>query len=41
MCLVAVRILQVVGASKAIELYKETQRLEADGGMLVMVSIEL
>ncbi|KPJ03249.1 PREDICTED: phosphorylated adapter RNA export protein [Papilio xuthus] len=31
-----VRILQVVGASKAIELYKETQRVEADGGMLVM-----
>lgn len=30
------RIVQVVGANKAIEIYKETQKLEADGGMLVM-----
>ncbi|XP_041984422.1 phosphorylated adapter RNA export protein [Aricia agestis] len=30
------RIVQVLGASKAIEIYKETQRVEADGGMLVM-----
>ncbi|CAH2089732.1 unnamed protein product [Euphydryas editha] len=32
------RIVQVIGASKAIEIYKETQKIEADGGMLVMVS---
>lgn len=32
------RIVQVLGASKAIEIYKETQRVEADGGVLVMVS---
>ncbi|XP_050352448.1 phosphorylated adapter RNA export protein [Nymphalis io] len=31
-----VRIVQVIGVSKAIEIYKETQRIEADGGMLVM-----
>nr|XP_021183060.2 phosphorylated adapter RNA export protein [Helicoverpa armigera] len=31
-----VRIVQVVGANKAIEIYKETQRVEAEGGMLVM-----
>ncbi|XP_039758904.1 phosphorylated adapter RNA export protein [Pararge aegeria] len=30
------RIVQVTGASKAIEIFKETQRIEADGGMLVM-----
>ncbi|CAK1584757.1 unnamed protein product [Parnassius mnemosyne] len=30
------RIIQVVGANKAIEIYKETQKVEADGGMLVM-----
>ncbi|XP_046969995.1 phosphorylated adapter RNA export protein [Vanessa cardui] len=30
------RIVQVIGVSKAIEIYKETQRIEADGGMLVM-----
>ncbi|XP_063540255.1 phosphorylated adapter RNA export protein isoform X1 [Cydia strobilella] len=30
------RIIQVLGASKALEIYKETQRVEADGGMLVM-----
>ncbi|XP_045452483.1 phosphorylated adapter RNA export protein [Melitaea cinxia] len=30
------RIVQVIGASKAIDLYKETQKIEADGGMLVM-----
>ncbi|CAH2042594.1 unnamed protein product, partial [Iphiclides podalirius] len=30
------RIIQELGASKAIEIYKETQRVEADGGMLVM-----
>ncbi|KAG7301636.1 hypothetical protein JYU34_014612 [Plutella xylostella] len=30
------RIVQLLGASKAIELYKEAQRIEADGGMLVM-----
>ncbi|XP_068620371.1 phosphorylated adapter RNA export protein [Battus philenor] len=29
------RFIQVLGASKAIEIYKETQRVEADGGMLV------
>lgn len=32
------RIVQVTGSSKAIEIFKETQRIEADGGMLVMVS---
>ncbi|XP_059059645.1 phosphorylated adapter RNA export protein [Achroia grisella] len=31
-----VRIVQVIGAHKAVELYKETQRVEADGGMLVV-----
>ncbi|KAG6458461.1 phosphorylated adapter RNA export protein isoform X2 [Manduca sexta] len=30
------KIVQVIGVNKAIELYKETQRLEADGGMLVV-----
>ncbi|KOB67175.1 putative Phosphorylated adaptor for RNA export [Operophtera brumata] len=30
------RIVQVLGAGKAMEIYKETQRVEADGGMLVM-----
>ncbi|XP_045501682.1 phosphorylated adapter RNA export protein [Colias croceus] len=30
------RIVEVLGASKAIEIYKETQTVEADGGMLVM-----
>ncbi|OWR49929.1 putative Phosphorylated adaptor for RNA export [Danaus plexippus plexippus] len=30
------RIVAVLGAKKAIEIYKETQRIEADGGMLVM-----
>ncbi|XP_049876955.1 phosphorylated adapter RNA export protein [Pectinophora gossypiella] len=30
------RIVQVLGANKAIEIYKETQRVEADGGMMVM-----
>ncbi|CAG9563800.1 unnamed protein product [Danaus chrysippus] len=30
------RIVEVLGAKKAIEIYKETQRIEADGGMLVM-----
>ncbi|XP_045777165.1 phosphorylated adapter RNA export protein [Maniola jurtina] len=30
------RIVQVTGSSKAIEIFKETQRIEADGGMLVM-----
>lgn len=30
------RIVQLLGASKAMELYKETQTVEADGGMLVM-----
>ncbi|XP_026763174.1 phosphorylated adapter RNA export protein [Galleria mellonella] len=30
------RIVQVLGAHKAMEIYKETQRVEADGGMLVM-----
>lgn len=30
------RIVQVLGVHKAIELYKETQEIEADGGMLVM-----
>ncbi|KAJ2948337.1 hypothetical protein O0L34_g7576 [Tuta absoluta] len=34
-CLVE-RIVQVLGPSKAIEIYKETQRVEADGGMMVM-----
>lgn len=38
---IAGRIVQVVGANKAIEIYKETQKLEADGGMLVMVSLDL
>ncbi|XP_063830815.1 phosphorylated adapter RNA export protein [Ostrinia nubilalis] len=31
-----VRIVQVLGAHKAMEIYKDTQRVEADGGMLVM-----
>ncbi|KAL4708460.1 hypothetical protein ACJJTC_001176 [Scirpophaga incertulas] len=30
------RIVEVLGVHKAIEIYKETQRVEADGGMLVM-----
>ncbi|XP_053615023.1 phosphorylated adapter RNA export protein [Plodia interpunctella] len=30
------RIVQVIGAHKAMEIYKETQRLEADGGMLIV-----
>ncbi|XP_075981228.1 phosphorylated adaptor for RNA export isoform X2 [Anticarsia gemmatalis] len=30
------RIVDVLGAHKAIDLYKETQEIEADGGMLVM-----
>ncbi|XP_013193540.1 phosphorylated adapter RNA export protein [Amyelois transitella] len=30
------RIVQVIGAHKAMEIYKETQRVEADGGMLVV-----
>ncbi|KAJ8717383.1 hypothetical protein PYW08_005782 [Mythimna loreyi] len=30
------QIVQGVGANKAIEIYKETQRVEAEGGMLVM-----
>lgn len=37
--IISERIIQVLGASKAVELYKETQRIEAEGGMLVMVSI--
>ncbi|CAF4914411.1 unnamed protein product [Pieris macdunnoughi] len=31
-----VRIVEVLGASKAIEIYEETQKVEAEGGMLVM-----
>ncbi|CAH0590116.1 unnamed protein product [Chrysodeixis includens] len=29
-------IIQIVGAEKAIEIYKETQRVEADGGLLII-----
>lgn len=31
------KILQVVGRAKALEVFKETQRIEAEGGMMIMV----
>lgn len=36
--LFAVRVVQVLGQKEAIEFFKETQHIERDGGMMIMVS---
>lgn len=36
--LVVVRVVKVLGIDVPLELYKETQRIEADGGMMIKVS---
>jgi len=33
-----VRVVEVLGIDVCLELYKETQRIEADGGMMIKVS---
>lgn len=33
------KIVRIAGRNKAIEIFNETKRIEADGGMLIMVII--
>lgn len=33
-----VRVVEVLGREKALELYKETQKVEREGGLMILVS---
>lgn len=39
MCFLTVNVVEVLGREKALDLYKKTQEVERDGGMMVLVSL--